>query len=227
MFSFSILIPIYNGLKQGEAILKRCFDSVINQKYDKTKIEIIIINDGSIDNTLQFIEKYNKTSTIPLKVISRENKGIADTRIELIQNASNDYIVFLECDDELAPDTLLNYNVSLEKYPADCVHGNSYDVDGNGKMKKRNTFFNSLFNKIFKPADYDGELFRKDRENIKWRFNNCYWGKCYSTKFLKSLDYSGLINNGKYTYDDFIFILYVALFVTSINEIKAFTYIYY
>ncbi|MDR0752916.1 MAG: glycosyltransferase family 2 protein, partial [Mycoplasmataceae bacterium] len=98
--SFSICIPIYNGLKQGKNILQRCLDSIWKQEYQLNKIEIIIINDGSKDETMDFLNTYfSNEVSIKHKIISRENLGIADTRIELIQNSNNDYIVFLECDD--------------------------------------------------------------------------------------------------------------------------------
>jgi hypothetical protein len=70
----------------------------------------------------------------------------------------------------------------------------------------------------------------RNKENLNWtlsRQKDQYWGKAFRTNFLKNLDYSKLWKKGKYFCDDLIFSNFVNLFVNSINQVKATTYIYW
>lgn len=95
----SVIIPAYNN----EKFLSTCINSVLNQTYQN--YEIIIINDGSEDNTLfeakQFEEKYNC-----IKVIDNKNMGQGFSRNYALKFATGDYILFLDSDDFLEPVTL-------------------------------------------------------------------------------------------------------------------------
>ena len=74
MPKFSILIPVYNTEKQ----LKICLDSVLGQTYKN--FEIIVVNDGSTDNSNKIIEEYLNTYKDKIKYYYKNNTGIADTR---------------------------------------------------------------------------------------------------------------------------------------------------
>ena len=90
MDKVSIIVPVYNG----EKYLKRCVDSLINQTYQN--IEIILINDGSTDNSLDIIKSYDDSR---IKVIDKKNTGVSDTRNKAIKKATGNYICFCDCDD--------------------------------------------------------------------------------------------------------------------------------
>ncbi|EHH1097380.1 glycosyltransferase, partial [Vibrio parahaemolyticus] len=75
----SILIPVYNASKY----LSVCLESVYNQTY--SDVEVVIIDDGSVDNSLEIIKEYADEKTI---IISRENRGINQTRKELVLNST-------------------------------------------------------------------------------------------------------------------------------------------
>lgn len=97
---FSIVIPCYNCA----STLAETLDSVVSQNYDS--YEIVLVNDGSRDNTHDVIENYTKTHNCDIKYICQENKGVSCTRNAGIEAASGEYIVFLDADDIMAPGLL-------------------------------------------------------------------------------------------------------------------------
>ena len=104
---YTVLIPCYNG----EKYIERCLDSVINQDY--RELEIIILNDGSTDNSFKILNKY-KEKDERIKIISRENKGLSVTRNDLIKEVSTDYFYFIDADDWISLDTFSIFNLELK-----------------------------------------------------------------------------------------------------------------
>lgn len=90
----SIVIPVYNV----ESYLEQCLNSAINQSLSKNDIEIITINDGSTDNSLNILKKYaSKYSNI--KLINQDNKGLSNARNIGLNHSNGEYIYFLDSDD--------------------------------------------------------------------------------------------------------------------------------
>jgi glycosyltransferase involved in cell wall biosynthesis len=113
----SIIIATYNSAR----FLPEAIDSVLCQTYKQ--FEIIIINDGSTDNTLQVLEPYLPYITL----INQENKGPGVARNSVMHMAKGKYLVFLDADDLLLPDKLKAQLEYLEKYPqVDVVYSNGY-----------------------------------------------------------------------------------------------------
>jgi CDP-glycerol glycerophosphotransferase (TagB/SpsB family)/glycosyltransferase involved in cell wall biosynthesis len=94
----SIIVPVYNV----EEYLPRCLDSLVNQTLKD--IEIIIVNDGSTDNSQAVIDRYDRVYPHLIKPFLKENSGAADTRNFGISRATGDYIGFVDSDDYVAPD---------------------------------------------------------------------------------------------------------------------------
>lgn len=88
----SIIIPVYNV----EQYLSACLDSVISQTYEN--IEIVCVNDGSADDSLQVLEKYAQKDK-RIKIINQKNQGVSVARNVGLDNATGDYIYFLDSDD--------------------------------------------------------------------------------------------------------------------------------
>jgi glycosyltransferase involved in cell wall biosynthesis len=105
----SIIIPVYNASR----FIIDCLKSVDNQTI--RNFEVIIINDGSTDNSLDLIENYKNTrsSVIPIKVISTSNKGVSAARNIGLANSNGEFISFVDADDILADNylELLTYNL--------------------------------------------------------------------------------------------------------------------
>ncbi|OXX83612.1 glycosyltransferase [Paraclostridium benzoelyticum] len=95
----SIIIPVYNV----EAYLEQSIESAINQTLDS--IEIIAINDGSTDQSLEILKGYESKYDF-IKVINQKNKGVSAARNTGIQHARGEYIYFLDSDDYIGLDTM-------------------------------------------------------------------------------------------------------------------------
>lgn len=125
MKTVSIIIPAYNA----EAFIKNCIDSILAQSYKD--FEIVIVNDGSKDSTLEIIKEYEKADN-RIRVISKENGGVSSARNEGLKNASGDYVTFVDADDALTP-TALEDMVSLMSDDTDFVVCSHNDIRFNKK----------------------------------------------------------------------------------------------
>lgn len=105
MPKFSIIIPVYNV----EKYIKKCLDSVVNQTVKD--YEVILINDGSTDNSMEIAKKYS------FKTINQKNQGQSAARNHGIKEAKGDYIVFLDSDDTIEKDYLEKIEESLKDKP--------------------------------------------------------------------------------------------------------------
>mgnify|MGYP004464343387 FL=1 len=125
MLKISVIIPVYNTQKY----LKRCIDSVINQTYKD--IEIIIVNDGSTDDSHKILQEYYITD-FRIKYLKKENGGLSDARNFGIQHATGDYICFLDSDDYLAENLFERLEKNFIRFP-DMIKYKMIKVDENDK----------------------------------------------------------------------------------------------
>lgn len=89
----SIIVPVYNV----EKYVKRCLDSLVNQTLED--LEIIIVNDGSTDNSKSILLEYKEKYSAKIKYFEKENGGLSDARNFGIPHATGEYIAFLDSDD--------------------------------------------------------------------------------------------------------------------------------
>lgn len=92
MIKFSIIVPLYNC----EKYISECIDSILSQKYPE--FEIIVVNDGSTDNSRAMVERYCDSR---IRIIDKVNGGLLHARLTGLREASNDYIVFVDADDRI------------------------------------------------------------------------------------------------------------------------------
>ena len=97
-FQVTLCISIYNS----EKFLRRCLDSVVSQTLKR--LEIILVNDGSTDSSLKIMNEYRDKYPNNIKVISQENKGLAQGRQTGIDHANGEFIAFLDSDDYVKKD---------------------------------------------------------------------------------------------------------------------------
>ena len=164
----SIIIPVYNA----EKTIERCVQSVINQSY--SNIEIILVNDGSLDKSLYLCERLASID-IRVKIINSENNGVSNARNLGINAALGKYIMFVDSDDyvdEKWCETLI-LNLSLEN---ELVVSNIYCVDyDNGEIYVENNL---------KCSNY--KLLVTDFYKVfKWKLLNQPYNKIYSTYIIK------------------------------------------
>ena len=93
-YAISIIIPVYNG----EKYLKRCLDSIVNQTIF-SELQIIVVNDGSTDNTLSIIKKYKEVYGDNIVVANIPNGGVSNARNVGIEIATGKYLTFVDADD--------------------------------------------------------------------------------------------------------------------------------
>lgn len=120
----SVIVPVYNV----EQYLERCVDSIINQTY--TNLEIILVNDGSTDNSGKLCDELAKKDE-RIRVIHKENGGLSDARNRGIDEAESDLVGFIDSDDYIDSDM---YEVLLKKLndtDADLSMCALYDVYNN------------------------------------------------------------------------------------------------
>ena len=105
MESLTIIIAAYNV----EKYIEKCLTSLVNQTYKN--LEILVVNDGSTDNTKKLIEKYEKEYE-NLKLLNKENGGLSSARNLGLQNTKTKYVTFVDGDDYLELNT---YEVIMKK----------------------------------------------------------------------------------------------------------------
>ena len=116
----SIIVPVYNV----EKYLNKCLNSLVNQTFKD--IEIIIINDGSPDNSKQIIENYKAKYDNIIKVINQQNQGLSASRNNGLKIASGDYIIFVDSDDYIELNMVEKmYNKILEEQADVVICGNN------------------------------------------------------------------------------------------------------
>lgn len=119
----TIIVPVYNT----ELYLNKCIDSILNQTYKN--IEVICVNDGSTDKSLEILEKYNDER---LKIITIENHGVSYARNLALENVTGDYIAFVDSDDNIKEtycEDLLNNIIKNNSDLSYCGH-NTKNIGG-------------------------------------------------------------------------------------------------
>ena len=125
---FSLIIPVYNV----ENYIEECLNSILNQEYNN--FEVIIINDGSTDNTGVICEEFSKKHNFT-KVFHQVNAGVSVARNKGIDLASGDYIWFVDGDDLIEKNALVSLDNLLKKYNYDLdVLGFSFNSLTNNKL---------------------------------------------------------------------------------------------
>lgn len=118
MSKVSVIIPCYNG----ERTLDRCFKSVLSQTYKD--LEILFINDGSIDKTLEIAQRYEAKDSRIRIINTRVNKGVSTARNLGIQESTGEYIQFIDADDEMLPNMIETLLEAIESNHADIAVSN-------------------------------------------------------------------------------------------------------
>ncbi len=128
MVDISVIVPAYNV----EKYISSCLNSLLNQT--KKEIEIIVIDDGSTDNTLNILNEYKKNNPSKIHVVSQENQGLSITRNNGIKLSTGKYILFVDGDDEIDINLLKNLWDKLEEFPYDVIAFNVEVIYPNEKI---------------------------------------------------------------------------------------------
>ena len=154
----SVIINVYNA----EKYIKKCLESIINQTYKN--IEILIINDGSTDNTLNICKSYNDER---IRIINQENLGLSLSRNVGIDNAKGDYLYFVDADDFVQNDVIEYLYQLIKKYDVKMastkpLHIYNYDYKMvNNKEKIEVLSSKQMLSKIMLSEDEAGTIWNK------------------------------------------------------------------
>lgn len=170
----SIIVPIYNV----EKYLERCVVSLINQDISLSDYEIILVNDGSTDNSLSVAYAIQKKYEI-VKVLSQENQGLSGARNTGLDNAKGEYLMFIDSDDYLKPNCLGALLTKCKKHDLDVCHYKLAVMKPDGKIVD-DTFVGLEFDKI-----YNGLQIIKDGQLIGSVCSNIYKRSIFETNKLR------------------------------------------
>lgn len=164
----SVVVPVYNV----QDYLPRCLDSLYNQDFDD--IEIILVNDGSKDDSLAICKKYAQKHGRTI-VVDKENGGLSDARNAGTKVAKGDFIYYLDSDDWLLPtaiSTLYNY---ASKNNCEIVQGGFYYA------------YDDYL--LYDNSNHDAQVFRREEAMLELIKNekvmDFAWGKLYRADIVK------------------------------------------
>ncbi len=206
--TFSVIVPVYNV----EKYLARCLDSILNQTC--ADFEIIVVNDGSPDNSQKIIDEYAANYPDKLKAFTKENGGLSDARNFGVAKASGDYILFVDSDDYIHKDTLSLLKKEIENSSADVIGFNLAVVNDEGV--KIDIMSKPQFSSL------SGQEAIISLVNSKKSFEAAC-GFAYKAKFWRQQNFSFI--KGIY-HEDFALIPLVILLANKVSCIDADIYFY-
>ena len=204
----SLIIPVYNA----EKYLRRCLNSAMQQTY--RDMEIIVVNDGSEDSSLEICREYEKMDS-RFRIINKENTGVSDSRNRAIAIARGQYLQFMDSDDWLTPDATESLVYAACKFDADFVIADFYRVDGAVFTEKQHIRERGLLTR----EEY-AEYMMQDPADF---YYGVLWNKLYRRSIIE--EYELKMNEELRWCEDFLFNLSFIRYASRFTAIQ--TPIYY
>ena len=196
-YQISIIIPIYNA----SIFIHKSIKSVMNQSYKN--IELILVNDGSTDNSWTVLKKYkNKYKNI--KIVTQKNYGAGVARNTGIDIATSEYIMFLDADDFLDKETCLSVIQSIKKTKNDFLSFGANFYNKRNTIKSTFEFKNS---ELRAPNILSTYLLGGDIKSV-------VWNKIYRKSFIDKFNIR--FNKSRINEDSF-FVMSACLYAKSIS----------
>ena len=172
----SVILPVYNG----EKYIKKAIESVLAQTL--TDFELIIVNDGSTDGTLNIINQFKDSR---IRLITQENRGPGASRNVALKHASGEYVMYLDADDWFDENAFEIAYSEAKKYNTDLTFFQmiNYD-DKTGKVYENDWFELKIFDETF-----EGRTFSPDETpGSIFDLSVGVCQKIYNTSFLRSIN---------------------------------------
>ena len=166
----SVIMPVYNA----EKCLSRSIESVLSQSY--SNLELILVDDGSRDNSLQLCKSYEKAD-LRVRVISQKNSGPAAARNSALEVMQGEYMLFVDSDDLLSPDACMQMVSAMEDH--DLVIGHYYFEFGKA-ISERGLLHG---NRSLDEKEFLMELVKKPGSF----YFSALWNKMYRAEIIRSL----------------------------------------
>jgi len=173
MPKISVLVPVYNV----ENYISKCLDSIINQTYKN--LEIIIVDDGSVDKSGRICDDYSKIDN-RIILVHQEHQGVSMARNKTLDIATGSYLGFVDSDDWIEPDMFHTLYNNTIKYGADIAVCNFLKVN----ELEENFSKEDILNADEQIVVLEG--FNKIADNIR-RSNNCLWNKLFKRHLFNNL----------------------------------------
>ena len=174
----SVIVPMYNA----SSYIVKCLNSIQNQTYNN--LEVILINDGSTDNTYDIVQNWIKKDDRFI-LVNQNNKGVSFTRNVGVRNATGDYILYVDSDDWIEKD-MIESLVSLVEDNIDIVMC-SYDNEENQsdfQIEKKNV-----------------EVWDKEKQITEFllhkRFQGMLWNKLINRKLFDEVEFDNNVGYGE------------------------------
>lgn len=174
LIKVSVVVPVYNA----EKYLNRCIDSILKQSLKE--IEIILVDDGSTDESLEILRNYERLDN-RVKVLTQQNKFAGVARNNGLSVAHGEYIIFWDSDDYFDEKALDALYCEAKKCDADICVGDAVKIDSaTGEIFKKVHYVHPKQAPGFKPFSY------KDIPRNIFNFsNNSPWNKLYRKEFVE------------------------------------------
>lgn len=212
MIKVSVIIPVYNT----EEYLDECLQSILNQSLKE--IEIICIDDGSTDNSLNILKLYESLDN-RITVISQENHGQGYARNRGLEIANGKYIYFMDSDDEIKLNTLKDCYILCEEKSLDFLLFKLINYDDSSLRYYKSSYYNMsklknmVGNEIFSYKDLGDVMFNIAVSPVNKLYNKRFLDKINATFpekliFEDNIFFWKVLLNAKkiYFYDKYLYI---------------------
>jgi len=174
----TVIIPVYNV----ENYLNKCLDSVLKQTYKN--LEIIVVNDGSTDNSGTICQEYAQKDN-RIVYIEKENGGLSDARNAGLDRMTGSYVTFVDSDDWIEQDYLETLYKKIVEYQADIAVGNYYSFNESEGMFYFHILGDSYYEKVYDNVSIFENLY--ESQEMKSFALISAWGKLYNAGLFEQL----------------------------------------
>mgnify|MGYP002721121269 FL=1 len=212
----TVIVPVYNV----ENYLNKCLDSIIKQTYQN--LEIIVVNDGSTDNSGTICQEYAQKDD-RIVYIEKENGGLSDARNAGLDRMTGSYVTFVDSDDWIELDYVETLYKKIVEYQADIAIGNYYSFD-----EERSVFlFHILGDSYYEKVHDNVSIFENLYENQEMRSFALIsaWGKLYKARLFEQLRFDigklgedGYLNQKVYLLSEKVIYLNKGLYAYRIRK---------
>lgn len=180
---FSVIIPVYNV----EKYLDKCLSSVMSQSYQS--FEVIVVDDETPDNSMVIVDRYVQLYPEKIRVIHQKNKGLGGARNTGVEVAQGEYLIFVDSDDYIEPNTLYSLNQRLEQVSCDMLMFNYQEVTEDGKVLVQRSLYS------------EDRITSVEKEATLLLGPPAAWNKVYRREFFVQ---SGVLFPEKLLYEDVV-----------------------
>lgn len=203
----SVIIPVYNA----EKYLEKCIDSVLGQTL-KENIEILLVNDGSTDQSQEIINKYQEKFPQIIKGYYQTNMGVSQARNYALDLAQGEYVTFLDSDDYMDENYLETLYYEAKKYNSDMVCSGQRKVSESGEIRAVLTYpIDKNPKTVLRRLNMSGKIYKRsciERHSVRFAEGKTYEDNVFNLvmifmaenfKILQYEGYNQIVHDGSIT----------------------------